>query len=216
MEVNDFLISIFDCKNRNFFLRKERKGEFHCKPGILFAKFDMHECSGQIRRHFRSCFRSLCLVVFLPAIPSHRKFFPPVTVHDQQFGLHCSHRNFAFQRYQPWMLLATSNVTLIQNQTASSPIVLLLLPTNAILLLHCCHRCVVFRTFLSAPNILWNAVLVFVVVTSACRFTRVILLSLFSFMLLPVASVTGRSSQRSVLRSPHSMCVKEIPCRYAS
>ena len=80
----------------------------------------------------------------------------------------------------------------------------------------CCHRCVFFCTLLSPPNTLWNAVLIFVVVTFACRITGVILLSLFSFMLSLVASVTGRSSQRPALRSRHSMCVTEIPRRYAS
>ena len=132
----------------------------------------MHKCSGQIRQRFHSCFWSLCPVIFLLVNPSHRKFFPPVTVHDQQFGLHCSHGNSAFRRYQPRMLLATLDITLIWTRTTSFLIVLLFLPAGAILFPHCCHRYVVFRTFLSTPNTFWSAVSVFVVVTSACRITE--------------------------------------------
>ena len=134
---------------------------------ILFAEFHMHQCTGQTRRRFHGHFRSSCPIVFPPATPSYTKFFPPVTVHKQQF-LHCSYGNSAFRGYQPRMLLGASDVTLIRTRTASSPVVLLLLPAGGILLPHSCHRCAVFRAFLSAANTLWNAVSAFVVVTSAC------------------------------------------------
>ena len=62
------------------------------------------------------------------------EFFPRNTIHEQQFGLHYSHGNSAFPRYEPRMLPATSDGTLIRTQTASSPVILLLLPTGAILL----------------------------------------------------------------------------------
>ena len=134
---------------------------------ILFAEFHMHQCTGQTRRRFHGHFRSLCPIVFSSATPSYMKFFPPVTVHKQQF-LHCSYENSAFRGYQPRMLPGASDVTLIRTRTASSPVVLLLLPTGGILLPHSCHRCAIFRAFLSAANTLWNAISAFVVVTSAC------------------------------------------------
>ena len=121
---------------------------------ILFVEFHMHQCSGQSRRRVHGRFRSSCPIVFPPATPSYTKFFPPVTVHKQQFQLHCSYRNSAFRGYQPRMLLGASDVTLIRTRTASSPVVLLLLPAGGILLPRSCHRCAVFRTFLSAANTL--------------------------------------------------------------
>ena len=133
---------------------------------ILFAEFHMHQCTGQTRRRFRGHFRGSCPIVFLPETPSYTKFFPPVTVHKQQF-LHYSYRNSAFQGYQPWMLPGASDVTLIRTRTASSPVVLFVLPAGGILLPRSYHRCAVFRTFLSAANTLWNTVSAFVVVTSA-------------------------------------------------
>ena len=181
---------------------------------ILLAKFHMHQCIGQTRWRFHGRFQSSCPIVFPPATPSYTKFFPPVTVHKQQF-LHCSYENFAFRRYQPRMLGA-SDVTLIQTQTASSPVVLLLLPAGGILLPRSCHRCAFFRAFLSAANTLWNAVSTFIVVTSACRITGLILLSLFSVTLLPVGSATERSYERTMLHSGHFVCMKERPSRYAS
>ena len=81
---------------------------------------------------------------------------------------------------------------LIRIQTASSPFVLLLLLARVIVLPRCCHRCAVFHTFFSVANTLWNAVLVFIVLTSACQITGVILLSLFSLTLSPVASASGK------------------------
>ena len=134
---------------------------------ILFAEFHMHQCTGQTRRRFHGHFRSLCPIIFPPATPSYTKFFPPVTVHKQQF-LHYSYGNSAFRGYQPRMLPGASDVTLIRTRTASSPVVLLLLPAGGILLPRSYHRCVVFCAFLSAANTLWNAVSAFVVVTSAC------------------------------------------------
>ena len=80
---------------------------------------------------------------------------------------------------------------LIWTQTTSSPFVLLLLLAGGIVLPRCCDSCAVFRTFFSIANTLWNAVSVFIVLTCACQITGVILLSLFSFTLLPVASATG-------------------------
>ena len=80
---------------------------------------------------------------------------------------------------------------LIWTRTASSPFVLLLLSAGGIVLPRCCHRCAIFRTFFSIANTLWNSVLVFIILTSACRIKGVILLSLFSLTLSPVASATG-------------------------
>ena len=80
---------------------------------------------------------------------------------------------------------------LIWTRTASSPFVLLLLPARDIVLPRCCDSCAIFCTFFSVANTLWNAVSVFIVLTSACQITGVILLSLFSFTLLPVASAIG-------------------------
>ena len=134
---------------------------------ILFAEFHMHQRTRQTRRRFHGHFWSSCPIVFPPATSSYTKFFPPVTVHKQQF-LHCSYGNFAFRGYQPRMLPGASDVTLIRTRTTSSPVVLLLLPTGSILLPRSCHRCAVFCAFLSAANTLWNAVSAFVVVTSAC------------------------------------------------
>ena len=182
---------------------------------ILLAEFHMHQCIGQTRQRFHGRFRSSCPIVFPLATPSYTKFFPPVTVHKQRF-LHCSYGNSAFRGYQPRMLPGASNVTLIRTRTASSPVVLLLLPASGILLPRSCHRCAVFRAFLSTANTFWNVVSAFVVVTFACRITGVILLSLFSITLSSVGSATERSSERTVLRSGHFLCVKERPSRYAS
>ena len=182
---------------------------------ILFAEFHMHQCSGQSRGRFHGRFWSSCPIVFAPATLSYTKIFPPVTVHKQQF-LHCSYENSAFRGYQPRMLPGALDVTLIRTRMASFPVVLLLLPAGDILLPCSCHRCAVFRTFLFAANTLWNAVSAFIVVTSSCRITRVILLSLFSVTLSPVGSATERSSEQTVLRSGHFLCVKARPSRYAS
>ena len=182
---------------------------------ILFAKFHMHQYSGQTRRRFHGRFRSSCPIIFPPATLSYTKFFPLVTVHKQEF-LHCSYGNSAFRGYQPWMLPEASDVTLIRTRTASSPVVLLLLPAGGILLPCSCHRCAIFHMFFSAANTLWNVVLAFIVVTSACQITGVILLSLFAVTLSPVGSTTERSSERTVLRSGHFLCMKERPSRYAS
>ena len=182
---------------------------------ILFAKFHMHQCTGQSRRRFHGRFRSSCPIVFPPVTPSYTKFFLLVTVHKQQF-LHCLYGNSAFRGYQPRMLPRALDVTLIRTRTASSPVVLLLLPASNILLPRSCHRCAIFCTFLSIANTLWNAVSAFVVVTSACRIIGVILLSLFSVTLSHVGSATERSSERTVLCSGHILCVKERPSRYAS
>ena len=170
----------------------------------------MHQCTGQTRRRFHGQFRSSCPIVFPPATPSYTKFFPPVSVHKQQF-LHCSYGNSAFQGYQPRMLPGASDVTLIRTRTASSLIVLLLLPAGSILLPCSCHRYAVFRAFLSAANTLSNAISAFVVVTSASA-----LLSLLAVMLSPVGSATERSSEWTVFRCGHFLCVKEGPSRYAS
>ena len=80
---------------------------------------------------------------------------------------------------------------LIWIRTASSPFVLLFLPAGGIVLPRCCDSCAIFCTFFSVANTLWNAVSVFIVLTCACQIIGVILLSLFSFTLLPVASATG-------------------------
>ena len=176
---------------------------------ILLAECHMHQCTGQTRRRFHGHFRSSCPIIFPPATPSYTKFFPPVTVYKQQF-LHCSYGNSAFG-YQPRMLPGASDVTLIRTQTASSPVVLLLLPASGILLPCSCHCCAVFRAFLSATNILSNAVLAFVVVTSASA-----LLSLLAVTLSPVGSAIERSSEWTVFRYGHFLCVKEGPSRYAS
>ena len=181
---------------------------------ILLAKFHMHQCIGQTRRRFHGRFRSSCPIVFLPATPSYTKFFSPVIVHKQRF-LHCSYGNSAFRGYQPRMLPGASDVTLIWTRTASSPVVLLLLPAGGILLPRSCHCCAVFRAFLSAANTLWNVVSAFIVFTFACRITGVILLSLFAVTLLSVGFATERSSERTVLHSGHFLCVKERPSRYA-
>ena len=177
---------------------------------ILFAEFHMHQCTGQTRRRFHGHFRSSCPIVFPPATPSYTKFFPPVTVHKQQF-LHCSYGNSAYQGYQPRMLPGALDVTLIRTRTASSRVVLLLLPVGSILLPRSSHRCAIFRAFLSAANTLSNAVSAFVVVTSASP-----LLSLLAVTLSPVWSATKRSSEWTVFRCGHFLCVKEGPSRYAS
>ena len=70
---------------------------------IFFADFHMHQCTGQTRRRFHGHFQSSCPIVFPLATPSYTKFFPPVTVHKQQF-LHCLYGNSAFRGYQPRML----------------------------------------------------------------------------------------------------------------
>ena len=177
---------------------------------ILLAEFHMHQCTEQTRRRFHGHFRSSCPIVFPPATPSYTKFFPPVTVHKQQF-LHCSYGNSAFQGYQPRMLPGASDVTFIQTGTASSPIVLLLLHVGGILLPCSCHCCAVFRAFLSTANTVSNAVSAFVVVTSASP-----LLSLLAVTLSPVGSATERSSEWTVFHCGHFLCVKEGPSRYAS
>ena len=156
---------------------------------ILLAKFHMHQCIGETRRRFHGRFRSSCPIVFPPATPSYTKFFPPITVHKQRF-LHCSYENSPFRGYQPRMLSGASDVTLIRTRTASFPVVLLFLPAGGILLPRSCHRCAVFCAFLSAANTLWNAVSAIIVVTSACRITGVILLSLFAVTLSSVGSAT--------------------------
>ena len=137
-------------------------------------------------------------------------------MHNQQSQLHYSHMNSAFRQYQPRMLPGASDVTLICTQTASSRVVLLLLPAGSILLPRSCLCCAVFRTFLSTANTLWNAILAFVVVTSTCQIIGVILLSFYLVTLSPVGSATKRSSEWTVLRSGHFVCIKEIPRRYAS
>ena len=183
---------------------------------ILFAEFHMHQYSGQSRRRVHGHFRSSCPIVFPPATPSYTKFFPPITVHKQQFQLHYSYRISAFRGYQPRILPGASDVTLIrirwpppQLSCFSSLLAVFLFPVLVI-------AAPFFACFLSAANTLWNAVSAFVVVTSACQITRVNLLSLFSVTLSPVGSTTERYSKRTVLRSGHFLCVKERPSRYAS
>ena len=150
----------------------------------------MHDYSGQIRRRFHSCFWSSCGVVFPPATPP-QEIFP---------ACHCSRRTVSAALFTTKFYLPAMSATdvagnigrhLIWTQTASSPFVLLLLPAGGIVLPHCCDSCAVFCTFFSVANTLWNAVSVFIVLTCACQITRVILLSLFSFTLLPVASAAG-------------------------
>ena len=106
------------------------------------------------------------------------------------------------------MLPGASDIILIRTRTASSRVLLLLLPAGGILLPYSCLRCAGFCTFLSAANTLWNAVSAFVVVTSACQIIGVILLSLFSVTLSHVGSATETSSERTVLRSSH-FCVRQ-------
>ena len=84
---------------------------------------------------------------------------------------------------------------------ASSPFVLLLLPAGGIVLPRCCDSCAVFCTFFSVANTLSNAVLVFIVLTYACQIIGFILLSLFSFTLLPVASATGETFTAAAVAS---------------
>ena len=168
----------------------ESKGEFYCKVGILIAKFYTHDYSGQIRRRFHNCFWSLCDVVFPPATPP-QEIFP---------ADHYSRRTVSAALFTTKFCLPTMSATdvagnigrhLIWTQTASSPIVLLLLPAKGIVLPRCCDSYAVFCTFFSVANTLWNVVSVFIVLTCACQITGVILLSLFSFTLSPVASVAG-------------------------
>ena len=176
----------------------------------------MHECSGQIRHRFRSWFWSSCLVVFPPMTPSHMNFSRRTLCTSNSLGciVHMG-------------ILPSNDINhecCRQHQTSPSsgperpPPQLSCFSSLPMLFFfsECCHRCVFFCTLLSAPYTLWNAVLVFVVITSACRIIGVILVSLFSFTLSSVASTTGRSSQWPALRSRHSVCVREIPHRYAS
>ena len=151
----------------------------------------MHDYSGQIRQRFHSCFRSSCGVVFPPVTPPQEIFLAG----------HCSRRTISPVLYTTEFCLPTVSATdvagnigrhLIWTRTASSPFLLLLLPAGGIVLPLCCDSCVVFRTFFSVANTLSNTVLVFIVLTCACQITGVILLSLFSFTLLPVVSATGK------------------------
>ena len=150
----------------------------------------MHDYSGKIRRRFHSCFRSSCGVVFPPATPL-QEIFPTG---------HYSRRTVSAALFTTEFCLPTMSATdvagnigrhLICTRTASSPFVLLLCPAGGIVLPRCCDSCAIFCTFFSVANTLWNAVSVFIVLTYACQITGVILLSLFSFTLLPVASATS-------------------------
>ena len=99
----------------------------------------------------------------------------------------------------------------IWTRTASSPFVLLLLPAGGIVLPRCCDSCAVFCTFFSVANTLWNAILVFIVLTCACQITGVILLSLFSFTLLLVASATGEIfTAAAVASSSFGVCQRNL------
>ena len=160
----------------------------------------MHHYSGQIRQRFHSCFRSSCGLVFPPATRP-QEIFPVV---------HCSRRTLSAALFTTEFCLPTMSATdvggnigrhLIWTQTASSPFLLLLLPAGGIVLPRCCDSCAVFRTFFSVANTLWNAGLVFIVLTSACQISGVILVSLFSFTLLPVASATAEISTAAAVVS---------------
>ena len=168
----------------------------------------MHQCSGQIRRRFHSRFLARDSVAHEIFPAGH---YAQATVSVALFTRECCLPTIS----------ATDVVGSIGRHphldpNGSSLVVLLFLLASGILLPRSCHRCAIFRTFLSAANTLWNAVSAFVVITSACRIIGVILLSLFSVMLSPVGSATERSSERTTLRSCHFVCVKEIPRRYAS
>ena len=95
-----------------------------------------------------------------------------------------------------------------QLSCSSSPLLLFFL-------LDCCHCCDFFRIVSCALNTLSNVVSVFVDLTSACRITRVILLSSFSLTLSVAAFATGRSLQCLVLTFHHSVCVRKLRHRYA-
>ena len=139
----------------------------------------------------------------------HRKFFPAV---------HCSRRTISAALFTTEFCLPTMSAAdvagnigrhLIWTRTASFPFLLLLLPVRGIVFLRCCDSCAVFRTFFSVANTLWNTGSVFIVLTCACQISGVILVSLFSLTLLPVASATAEITQRPPLRRRHLVCVKE-------
>ena len=169
----------------------------------------MHNYSGQIRQRFHSCFWSSCGVVFPPATP--QEIFP---------AGHCSRRTISPALFTTEFCLPTVSATdvagnigrhLIWTRTASFPFLLILLPAGGIVLPRCCDSCAVFCTFFSVANTLSNAVLVFIVLTCACQIRGVILLSLFSFTLLPVASATGEIfTAAAVASSSFGVCQRNL------
>ena len=90
---------------------------------------------------------------------------------------------------------------LIWTRTASSPFLLLLLPAGGIVLPRCCDSCAVFHTFFSVANTLWNVGSVFIVLICACQISGIILVSLFSFTLLPIASAIAEISTVAAVAS---------------
>ena len=131
----------------------------------------------------------------------HMKIFPAV---------HCSRRTVSAALFTTEFCLPTMSATdvagnigrhLIWTRTASSPFLLLLLPTGGIVFPRCCDSCAVFRTFFSIANTLWNAGSVFIVLTCACQISGVILVSLFSLTLLPVASATAEITTAAAVAS---------------
>ena len=160
----------------------------------------MHHYSGQIRQRFHSCFRSSCGLVFPPATPP-QEIFPAV---------HYSRRIVSATLFTTKFCLSTMSATdvagnigrhLIWTRTASFPFLLLLLPAGGIVLPRCCDSCAVFRTFFSVANTFWNAGSVFIVLICACQISGIILVSLFSFTLLPLASVTTEISTATAIAS---------------
>ena len=131
----------------------------------------------------------------------HRKFFPVV---------HCSRRRVSAALFTTEFCLPTMSATdvagnigrhLIWTRTASSPFLLLLLPAGGIVFPRCCDSCAIFCTFFSVANTLWKAGSVFIVLTCACQISGVILVSLFSLTLLPVASATAKITTAATVAS---------------
>ena len=90
---------------------------------------------------------------------------------------------------------------LIWTRTASFPFLLLLLPAGGIVFPHCCDSCAIFCTFFSVANTLWNAGSVFIILTCTCQISGVILVSLFSLTLLPIASTTAEITTAATVAS---------------
>ena len=215
MEVNDFLISIFDWKNRNFFLRRKGKENFianqesYLQNSIYTNVVDKSDGASIVIFGVRS--PSLSRPRLLPTGNFSRRSLCTsnsfgCTVHtgilpsdDISHGCCRQHRTSSSPRPErpPPQLSCFSSLPAL----FFFPIVVI----TALFFAHSCLHQIPFGTRFQS-----------VVVTSPCQITRVILLSLFSFTLSLVSSATGRSSQRPVLRSCHSVCIKEIPRRYVS
>ena len=126
-------------------------------------------------------------------------FFPPNTVRVQQYAMHYSCGNFAFQRGEQRLLPAT----LVRIRTARSPLVVFLAPTAAVLLARMLSSLLLLSLTLFCTGFACECRFVIRSCTCACEIAGVISLSSFSFALPNSTFAEATSSRCPVLASHH-------------